>query len=70
VILGQERVAICQDCRTPSTADLAGLAAFRLVIRGGVAIEVCRCCAESASKTLRAQIFPSSSAAPGRSELV
>jgi hypothetical protein len=39
-----ERVALCQDCRMPSTADIRGVRAFKVVIRGGNAIEVCKAC--------------------------
>lgn len=40
-----ERVAVCPDCREPSTASLSGVGAFRQVVRNSYCIEVCAACA-------------------------
>lgn len=42
---GQERVAVCRDCKCLSTHDTRGLSGFTYVLRGGGCIEVCRECA-------------------------
>lgn len=65
---GREPIVVCEDCATPSTADLAGQSAFRTVQRDGRAVLVCRTCAETASLSPGTRIFPSRSGGPGRSD--
>lgn len=42
-----EEVLVCRDCRTPSPADVRGLRAFRVIIRGSRGIALCAPCADA-----------------------
>lgn len=64
-----DRVGVCHHCRTPSTADVRGVAAFRIVRNTFGYVEVCELCAPGPSPLEQLlEKIRSSQAQPRRSD--